>query len=361
MQVHKELYKELSKENALIRLIVLTFLGAGIQIILIVFSIWQFTFQIRTSPQPFADVTPDPIILLTYFVLTIAYSVGASLSFHPKRIVSPLYIQLTAATLLTIIIAYAFMQFEPPIQDPTFIQNLIAMMAMLYMLLGLTGFAQTEIVRRIVGLNGTEEDLDRKTFSINASFDIVAPIISRDSFLNLADFRITKRTREFLILQSKLRTFEKLVFALIPDPTDQHKCILATVAYELRYYHIAKTEDASEMRNMVVSHLKEKLRNLNPSYSVSNHNLDDVASVRVRNIALSDTQSKLVGLKDIPRYHLFAMVATAIVFIVMTAAFIVNVIDRDLYVSSLVIIIIAVLFEFAPLLKEARSSRSVEY
>lgn len=53
--------KTIKREDTLIRLVVLIFAGAGMNALLLVFSIWQVTLQIYSTPCPEINSTKDNI------------------------------------------------------------------------------------------------------------------------------------------------------------------------------------------------------------------------------------------------------------------------------------------------------------
>ncbi|MDE1877278.1 MAG: hypothetical protein KGI07_01980, partial [Thaumarchaeota archaeon] len=180
-------YEKIEQGNALMRLFVLTVIGASLNVIFIVFSFTEFFI----SHQPLWEL-PQFVGIILYFFLTIVYSLVTTLSFSPKRIVSPLYVQFLTAGIMTIILSSLLLTNTNSVyaNNPAYLIQLALITLALFILMGMLGFVQTEILRRIVGLNGNDNDLDRVTYSIDAKFDHVKKIITERPLLILGDFNV---------------------------------------------------------------------------------------------------------------------------------------------------------------------------
>lgn len=116
----EKIHKKMESEGTTIRYIVLMFLGAGINFtvgFVVMFS--GITALIQSPVQTLTSTLPQTVSLLVtcYFVIGIIYSTSASLSFYPKRIVSPLYVQITTAAFFPILVAFIIVTvpLNPPI------------------------------------------------------------------------------------------------------------------------------------------------------------------------------------------------------------------------------------------------------
>ena len=351
-------YEKVKKDYSLLRLFILTFLGAGIHVTIILVSIWQL------SPLTVDQTTlgvPQLMYLLGYFGFTIAYCVATTLSFNPKRIVSPLNIQLMVATILVIVFSGILLsqKLTPNPQNITTFASFVVIAVLVPFLLGFAGLVQSEIVRRIVGLNGTEENLDRLTIRLNGDFQTVSNTLKTKEILNLANFRI-KEKESTLILKSRLiDTKEKIIFVLTRDPRDPlYHSILSTVVYEAGFYSIFKSSLAVTRRDSIIGEIEKRV-------SLKRLPLDDKESFNnepsriALRLALKATEPKIFVIGKIPRHILLIVTATIVFLGILIYSWIFGkFITQDLFVTSLVIVIVALLFEFIPFVRESRIPRA---
>lgn len=343
----------LKQEDAVIRLLILTFLGVGLHL--------AFLLVITGLPGPSPaklDVKIQ-LFLITYFAIGIPYSVAATLSFTPKRIVSPAYIQIATAVILIIGLSFFYYFNEEFLNVEEISKKLsIGVLTVTFLLLALVGFFQTEIVKLIVGLNGTENELNRRAYKINADFEIVKELIQQKSFLHLANFHV-KESDNFLIFESRLRPFrDKVILVLGHYKQDEFKTSLATISYEYRYHSIEKSDNAIRRTNSIICELRNALKDINSNFVCDDDSLDNEASIHAKKIALAPTLPKIVSIKYIPRHIFAAMLGTAALFSIMTyGRFFGNFINNEIYYGSITVIIISAFFEFIPLIRESRQNR----
>lgn len=119
------------------------------------------------------------------------------------------------------------------------------------------------------------------------------------------------------------------------------------------------------MRGSIIRDINGLLAENTKPILVPAKGVDDTVSVRANNYALAVTRPKTAIMADffkrIRRYYLFAMVFTAIVFAVMTLARVATVITLNDYISSVIIIGIALVFELgASIAEEWRSQQEEE-
>lgn len=350
-----KIYEKLRKDDSLIRLSVLTGLGAGIQIFYIAFQVWNFS---REGIQDLSSLEPQTPLLIGYFIITIAFSIPASLSFKPKRIVSPLYIQIiTGVFILGIISNYLILNAN--LFSERAIQNALVSTLLIVVTMIVTGFVQTEIVKRVVGLNGILNDLDRKTYRLSTDFQKISSEMRKKPFLNLSDFKIIEFDNNTLVLASKSYVHEKLVLVASEDPKKPLETILATVSYEVKHESITKSENASAIMKSVVMYLINTIKNLEPSIQIVEESLENEISNKASVYALSPTRSKFAGLRGTPRYYIFVTIFIAVVGIATTIAYFVEIFGEELYFGTLVLIALEALFVFVPLVRESSKEKSV--
>lgn len=345
----------LAQEAAGMRVVFLTFIGAGLELIPAIPFIANASSFVKgyTAVSPISDPT---LIILGFALFPVAYGLSTTLAFRPKRLVSPTHIQSLAVTLATIVFAISlFMPPLPlqPITSSTAVQGL-ELWFLFAVLLVFTGMVQTAGVRLIVGLNGNQEDIVSEVYRINAGFETVAQVMQRDDFLDLGGFRAVKGSGDSLLLRSsyKLSPGDKMVFTL-KSAAEPDSTVLTTLAYEVRFYTIAPPSSLL-YRDSIVITLENLLKSVNSSIRVERGRIEE-ASPSALKYALSVTRPSLAGIGPIPKYHLFTLIFAALVASIMTAAFYFHSIGIELYVSSLILILVEFAFVFGPALRDTVS------
>lgn len=92
--------------------------------------------------------------------------------------------------------------------------------------------------------------------------------------------------------------------------------------------------------------------------------MDDSVSLKAYNNALLITRSKYDIAREffsnITRYYKFAIIFTVITSIIMTIAYSFKICNFNAYISSVIVIVIAFVFEFGVSLKEELNRRQIE-
>ncbi len=345
-------------QDATVQLIMLTQLGAAIHVVFFVFANWQISSSLFLNGQDPTTVQNvlTPLLMIIYFILTIAYSIATSLSIAPKRIVSPFNIQIGTASFLSVALAVIFLQ-APLVTDFQQIQNLIFNLLGMGAILVYAGFMQTQIVKWVIGLNGTEDDIERATYLINSDYNTVAEILKDEAFSNLARFRVAKEAKDLLVLEGSARIrnkVQKFVVALGTDFTNKGNSLLTTASYEAHYYTIAQSRTATERRKAIVRYLEGSLRERNPTVNIIQQEQHDkvVTPLALAHALALDTKPRLVALRRLPKLHVAIMGGIAAAVIAFTILFNAKLIEEDTYYSVLIIIIITVFVELIPLIRE---------
>lgn len=348
-------YQSIREYDSLIRFLVLHGIGIGVNIIYITLV----PGLPRTADQQLTSTAV--LFLASYFFIGIVYSITATLSFSPKRIVSQLYIQISTAIIIIIFMSffYYYLELAPSLGEVEK-KEATGVLVLIPFILGITGFIQTEIIKKVVGLNGNENELDIQTYEINAKFHEIENLLKEKSYRNLVDFHIDRKSNGILVLESRLRPItEKIIFVLSTNDQENSKSIMATVAYDFKYHSIKKSENASRRRNSLISELKQNLKDIDSSYDcVLTQSMTD-ASLEAKRIALKPTIPKIFAIRYIPRYILLAIFGTIALFGILTyGRFFGEFVNDDVYYTSIVLIILATLFEFLPLLRNAKTDKN---
>jgi len=349
-----KLADKLRDRDAQLRVVFLTFIGAGIELIPSIPFISSTSLIIKGYGS---TVVSDPtLIIVGVLVFPIIYGISASLVYSPKRIVPPVYIQALTVTFATIIFVNSLFQNPPaiqPLNSSTSYTSFLVWFFYVFIAVFL-GLAQGGIVRLIVGMNGGRDDIESMAYSINADFDVISQTLQKDDFLDLGTLQVRNRSEKFLLLSStyKWSPGDKLVFAL--EGPESNKSVLTVLSYEQKYYTLSPPSSFLYRDSLIIT-LEHLLKQINQSYAISAGPSDAEGGRRAFIHALKITRPSLAPFKSISRYHQATLIAAAAIGALMTGAFYYKTIGIDLYISSLVLIFAELAFVFLPLVKEAMS------
>lgn len=354
----KEVEATILRNSALIRELSLTFLGAGIQLIasLPIIALFVESFGVGQPQFPTGDQAFDAIYLSIGFL----FAIPASLAFRPKRLINPFLIQLLTFVFGETValsglasyhnVFYIVQNGQSTVQESA-LQFAVGYSVLYLFLIMVVGFVQFFVVRWVVGLNGTEDDLQRRTFIFPVDYRHLAGLVSERVFRSVGDLFLRERSRgHYIILANNPNgTGDKIVLGVSADPRDPQKSLLATVAYSVYGSSVRKTEDSSAYLEANLLYL-DKQSGLEREETSTDNEISD----RTMAFALRRTRPSLGIVRDIPRYHTFALGFTFLLAIAMSLAyFVFKAIDITPYVDSLVLIAVAVVIEFGPLVRES--------
>lgn len=203
---------------------------------------------------------------------------------------------------------------------------------------------------------GTIDDLDRKTFLVNADFQTVSGILLSESFLENWGLKHRKRGKDMLEIYTSYSSPWQIRLFLGPAEK-QNDSILATVAFEKRFYTIFNSSKVSDCRDDMVRRIKSILgaKKLKPI------GFNDAFSHMVLKSALSVTEPKTIGgrgaLREVPSFYRAILVLMVIILAFVTGLYCFGLIPLDLFTTSVIMIIIALAIELGPKLKEIIDSK----
>jgi len=357
--------EKLRKESAPARLFFATLPIIPLQTWMLLSTITEAAISsLENAPQYFF---PDTLTTgFAYFLLPIIYCIIVSLLFHPKRIVSPLWVQIgTQVIFSTIVITNAMT--SASFREPQTYQNLVASLLGVALIAIMVGVVQEIIVKRVIALNF--EDIDRASFTVDMNpkdFLKVVGDILRDvwEFNRRKDNPKAKTENVIWVLKTHDRYGNYVILVVGSILGNKNKSTVATVAYHTSTYGISKSKNASNMRNSIIRDINGLLTENSKPNLVPAKEVNDTISAKANNHALAVTRPKTAIVADffkrIRRYYLFAMIFTAVVFAAMTVAYVTSVIMLNDYINSIIIVGIALVFELGASLAEEWHSREEE-
>lgn len=347
--------ERIQRSASFIREIVLTFLGAGIQTI---FSL----DLIRESVQGILNGAPTisfgslPFVI-GFVTIIVPYCISASMAFSPKRLINPMWVHLLTFVFSTLIISEAISASNSSALNQYLSSYhitpaiLIGSFSILYfMVFFVIGLIQWLFVRLLVGLNGTETDLDIKTFSLDVDFKTVSKALKQSDLQSVGNLGRRQETADLLLLSNLPRGVgDKLVLCAYSDPDDSTKTLVSTAAFTANNFSIRQTISASAWMKSVRLYLEDALGKKGTESSKESAGRSLAVS-----FALRRTVASIGGIRDVPKYYLFAIGVTIAMGIVFTAGFFIfQIIPEPEYLGALVLIFVALVIELGPAIAES--------
>ncbi len=307
----------------------------------------------------------NPMLLIGFILLPIIYCIITSLLFQPKRLVSPLNIQIGTFVIFTFMFIYRYLD-VPSTSLVLSFEDLFLNLTVIAIVIFEIGMVQFFIVWWVIGLN--YDSSDRLSFIINSPPKEITKILGK-KFLKTNNFtqerKYEKTNNPTLILKCRDTFRNSIIMAFGSLQGNEDKCILATVAYHKGTSWISKSEIATERRNSIINDVKARLQQSNPNITIYPlDKVDDIVSVTTFSYIESMTNSKIEILAGffhrITLFFKIAIFITVVMFIVLTTACYMQYLDTNTYVGVITPIIIALIIEFGVPLREELSIKKTD-
>ncbi len=351
-----------TKRGQIIREFTLILLGAGINLTIAFGLAIQgttavlFPTQFPTQPELYHGLEIlfyPPYLALSYLFLGIIYSVIASLSSRPKRLISPFYVQLTTTTVFAVAISYVLLQ--RAVSWPAFFANFIVYVPAALALFFVIGRVQDRVARYLVGLNGSRHDTTSVSLIINSRLESVLECLDEIKYALQVEEEGQVAGDAYLFRTDRQQRVQR--FLIVCPDIDKSRTQLVMVSYELRHYGIEKTLGAIDDENMRFEHLIRSLRSHHvnlPTQAIMERNKRRSllpASTLAYSYALGITESKFLTLRSVPPHHKAILAGIAFLFIITTALRLESFLSDDLYRTFIVFAALSVVFDFLPLMR----------
>jgi hypothetical protein len=337
------------RKQGILAQIAAIFLGASISSAI---GFWLVTEVVRA--EPYASV----LLVASYVLFAIFYSVGASLTFQPKRFVSPTHIQIVTAPMMVMVVIDTIYRTSRLAWDPFQVGYVIILGATLFFLVIVADTFLSPAARYLVGLLGTKDDLIITQYLVHAHWTkVLAEFTDRDFQYALHITEQEEIRRDMWLLRTHKDSVQQMYVVICPDSEDRKLTQVVVVSYELAEYGIAPTTRArathelktksiiDRLRKLKVVEVKQKKRNLLPGLTIAYEN------------ALACTESKILTIGKLPTRHKAIITATALILIVVGVLGYLGRIGPDFAETAILFIGIALVFEFFPLVAVKRGSR----
>ena len=218
-----KILEKLEKESSTIGLVILTFLLISIQIIFFIPNLIQPIVFEENNAKIFLPTTP--ILIIIYFILPIIYCTIISILFKPKRILSPIYVQIGTIAFLLFLIIFK-VTISTNIQYPENLLSILISTIFLNMFFAVyIGFFQLLVIKWVVGLNF--DSVDQKTYKIEGvSLDKLIEFLEK-KFFNIWSFNKNKKDKIYIFTRKDNRRKTSIIISIGSQDDDKNKLIFA--------------------------------------------------------------------------------------------------------------------------------------
>jgi hypothetical protein len=299
------------------------------------------------------DVVVLGTLALIYFVIGIVYSCAASFSFEPKRFISPMHIQLASIALIVAVSAATIMRTNPPLRWDFLGVTLAFIFFIPFVFLSLVGILQHSIVRSLVGLTGTKNDVWAASLLVSAKIeDVLAVIRGEELQYALGISREQKIPPDAFLFRTERLADQQHFFIVCSDLESRDSTQVAMASYESSVFGISVPPRAKCVAEMRFGHLREALgANLPVQDQPLEKGLGPAVSEAYR-YALDCTKSRIVRGR-LTATH-FIVAGAVSIFLVTTAYWTYGMLEQREYISSLIVLAIAIVFQLLPRIARRR-------
>lgn|GEM_PF-1134918 len=186
---------------------------------------------------------PDNITLLSifYFILGIIYCTSATLLSFPKKIVSPIYTQFVSFALLY---SYLLVQmYEGRISGSLLLFNASIILVLILSLSLAFGLAQTPLLRFLVGVDGSRDDLNIRSFIVNARLDSLSSLFQQLEVAKALNIRGSRRLDSGAIYEIESPPNRVKRILILKDPDYEGRTQIALAQYKISYFAIERMKE----------------------------------------------------------------------------------------------------------------------
>ena len=299
------------------------------------------------------------ILFIEFFSLPIIYCIIISLLFQPKRLVSPINIQIGSFALFSIFVINSYLD-----STQKNYENLFIVMSLIAIYIMTIGFIQFFIVRWVIGLN--YNDSDRRAFTINGSPKEIVHILGKN-FKFSRNFKAEKKEGDnpiwIFTCFDNLRNTVIVAFGSFQN--NKNKCVLAIVAYRKTMSWISKSQIATNMSVSIKNDIEYRLKEANKKYIIFPlKKVDDFVSSEAFCKIELETMTKFEVIIDffrkIPTNFRRAIYITSFISIILTIALSFGKIDFNNYINVIVPVLIALIIEIGIPLKDVLKTKKID-
>jgi hypothetical protein len=336
---------------------------------IVLLSVIQITFFSSIFTIPIQEIQGKGIIffpynlifLIYYFVIPIVYCICISLSFNPKRIVSPINAQIMTMSFLTIMLFYKILNSTIEITDLTkLLINLSTSILVGYILLIEIGWLQLFVVRKVVGLNFGS--IERKTIEIDGFSPEKIIDKLKESFLFVWDFNLDEDQENNIFIMKRGGGKKKWSGIIAVKGLSKNKSIISIILFQSKTYSIEKSEDTSRIMNELIDTIKGKLLSSNIKFVIKEKKTyEDTVSKKVYEICLDMIGSKFKNIrgavKKIPAFYKTLLIILTVIFlIILVYSYLTN--NSEMVLNFIIPTIIGLILEISSAIHDVQKKKT---
>lgn len=333
--------------SSVARIIILTFTGAILLNLLFIPLFWE---TMKSTIISGGSNTPNQQLVLinavVYFAISFAYCFVTSISFTPKRLVSPLHIQIAVIGGIILQIIIAFHQAEFPLDTSIFVRNSFGALSLYILMFVMIGWMMEKGLKKMIGLSGTEKDLVKETFTVNVNYQDVRTILKNRDFRKDHDLKLIENDDKKIILRTYNYTDIQIFVVAIPQ---DEATIISIVSYGLNYDSLIASRRARyRTKSLKRDIVEDELSDLESVVKPEPYNEENDALENARILAMKSTR---IVLKDTP-LRLFVTVSVLVgIGIWLTQSLYEKAITQDTYIAVWLTIITTIILLVVPTLR----------
>jgi hypothetical protein len=299
------------------------------------------------------DMISFGILAVAYQLFTLTYCVVASLTFQPKRVVSPTHMQMVTIPIMFALVFEVAFWHGVRLANPTWESFAaiygVMLAVMMFLVLVSAYFVLSPIVRYLVGLLGTKEDLLVTQFLVHTDHNRVLGEMFNADFQYAHGIKHQEEVRHNVWLFSTESDREQQMFVVVcPDSGKRNFTQIVVVSYELAGYGIVPTTRARAVHDLDAKEIRETFRKFKVEVvKLEKSKLMPALAVAYES-SLACTESKILAIGKLSARHKAIIVLTMALLVTVASLGWLNKISTDVTESGLLFIGIAIVFEFFP-------------
>jgi len=319
-------------------------------------------------PHLFSFVYPQ--VFIGYVFVPIIYCVIVSMIFKPKRLVSPLNIQIGAFVIVGS--WYLFVTGSTPFTLISILVELETLGIVAIIALPI-GYIQRLIVRVVIGLDYDEENIQQITYICNTDFETLTQKVLSNTFLNMLQFSVIREDAEEGIYKrtekTSFTTSTNIILAILPDNSEnKRQCLLSFVSYRKTFDDLTMRKDNEKLIHQFYEVIDGALLKLNPEYGLTEDKsgTTHLVTMAAKTYATYQTKSMfeiarkpVAGVWKISHYYIYAIILTLAIIWALTLAYVgrLGSINPDTYLNSIILGIFVLVAEIGIPLREELNRR----
>lgn len=312
-------------------------------------------------PNLFSFVYPQ--VFFGFLFAPIIYCTILSMLFKPKRLVSPLNVEIGAFVIIGI--WFFFLTGSDPFTLITVLGTLLTLGFVAVIALPI-GYIQRLIVRVLIGLDYDEENIQQITYSCNADFETLKTVFS-STFLKAWQFKIVRNEEQLAVIKAVLKpslaSSKNVVFALTPDSRDSNQSVLSVVVYRQTLNYVTGSVEDMELMKGFEKIIRQKLFDIKVTYDLTeDKTVGTEIQVLTKLYAKEPTKSvfgvakePLIGVWRTSHYYFYAIAVTIAIVFGLTLAYVTR--PSNTYLDSIILAILVLIAEIGIPLRDELNRR----